>query len=133
MRMRVYAMARPRRPVAEREAVLAAAGEIGSAKCLAERLARAVAAKAMEFVDADPADRMIALLGGESDDPVRTLAHDPEIDTIGLILAERKKRLECLGGQWPSERQWAAENRRTLEAIAATLAQRYRRMIADAR
>ena len=81
-------MARPRRPLAEKAAVLAAAGEDGSATQRAARLADRVARAALAFVDADPADRLLAILQRGSLTPIDTLATDAEID-LGLdIMAQ---------------------------------------------
>ena len=124
--LRVYAMARPRRPAAEREAVRAAADGRGSAAQRASRLADRVAAAALSYVDADPADRLLEIVRADKS-PIDTLATDAEIDTASLIVAERKRRLECRGGQHLPERQWLIEDRATVAAVASQLAERYRR------
>lgn len=123
----VYSMARPRRPAIEKHAVLAAAGTDGSMSRRATRLADRVARAALEYVDADPADRLLAILHGEDRAPIDTLATDAEIDTASLIVAERMRRLEARGGQHLPERQWLVEDRATVKAVADILAERYRR------
>ena len=77
----VYAMARPRRPDAERLAVIAAGAGEGSAAQRARRLAYAAATTALQDIDADSADRVFTLLRGLTPSPVDVLATDAEIDT----------------------------------------------------
>ncbi|WP_126172854.1 hypothetical protein [Altericroceibacterium xinjiangense] len=127
--LRVYAMARPRRPALERVAVIEAAGDRGSASCRATRLAETVAAEAMRRIDADPAEAMIAALRLLDPSAVDILAADAEIDTASLIVAERVKRLEARGGQRLPEREWRHEDRATVEAVASVLARRYRKYL----
>lgn len=125
----VYAMARPRRPVVERQAVLAAAIGKGSQSQRAAQLADRVAVAALKYVDADPADRLANMLRDRDRTPVSILATDAEIDTASLIIAERVRRLESRGGQLLQERHWTAENRATVAAVAAQLTERYRRFL----
>ncbi len=123
----VYAMARPGRPDAERVAVLAAAGDKGSIAQRAARLASKVAIEAMNHIDMDPGERILALLAPLAPSPIEVLATDPEIDTARLIQLERIQRMEARGGQRLAERQWAAEDRAILAKIVPTLAERYRK------
>lgn len=126
----VMAMARPRRPEAEREAVReAVAGSTGSAIERARRLAHAVASAALADIDRDPADHVIVLLRGLSPSPVDRLSTSAEIDTSGLIVAERLRRLRARGGRRLSERETEAEDAEVLGAVAATLSRRYRKIL----
>lgn len=126
----VYAMARPRRPAAERAAVIAAAGRQGSAAQRAARLAETVARAALADIDGDPADRVIAALRSIEPTPVDILATDAEIDTASLIVAERVRRMQCRGGRRLAERAWPADDDETVRAVAETLARRYRKQLA---
>lgn len=124
---RVYAMARPRRPGAEKLAVRAAADGPGSAKARAQRLARAVAVRTLEEMDRQPHEQVITLLATLDPSPVAVLATDADIDTAALIRAERARRAEARGGRRLPEAEWPAEDRDVLESVRATLAERYRR------
>ncbi len=130
MRVRVFAMARPRRPDAERDAVREAARGQGPAKQRAAWVARRVAVAALQDIDLDPNDRIVKLLRLASGDPVDRLATDPDIDTASLILAERQRRAEARGGRRLPEREWAREDREIVQAVSARLAERYRRLLA---
>jgi hypothetical protein len=128
----VYAMARPRRPEAERAAVIAAAAETGGtvaqrAALLAKRVATAVLAD----IDAEPDDRVLTILRQMQATPIDVLATDPDIDTAALVLAERLRSLTARAGRRLPEREWAAEDRTIVAVIANRLARRYRRHLAD--
>lgn len=127
---RVFAMARPCRPDAERLALIAAAGDAGTATERAARVARLVAAAALQDVDLSPADRIVTLLRMASGDPIDRLATDPEIDTAGLIVAERVRRLEARGGRRLPESEWQIEDREIARAVAGKLSARYRKLLA---
>jgi hypothetical protein len=122
-------MGRPRRPDAERVAVLAAAGTQGSVQARAVRLAKRVVADTMAEIDRDPAERVIALLRDLDPTPLRALATDPEIDTAAVIRAERQARLDGRGGRRLPELEWPIEDREVARAAVAILAKRYARMI----
>lgn len=126
---RVWAMARPRRPDAERVAVLAAVDSNGSAEARAMRLARVVVQETIADIDRDPSERVIALLRSLDPSPVQSLASDPEIDTAALIRSERQARLDGRGGRRLREAEWAIEDREVSRAAVATLARRYARII----
>jgi hypothetical protein len=128
---RVHAMARPTRPIAERDLVRVAAAGAGSALNRARRLGRAVAEAAIADIDMDPADRVIGLLRALAASPVDRLANDPMFDTGALIVAARLARLRARGGRHLPEREWPAENREVLASVASTLARRYRVHLSD--
>ncbi|OHT22186.1 hypothetical protein [Edaphosphingomonas haloaromaticamans] len=126
----IYAMARPRRPGAERETVIAAAGTNGSASNRARQLARAVAAAALADIDRDPAEHVIRLLRDLAPTPLDTLAISAEIDTAGLVIAERVRRLRARGGRRLSDREALSEDSEVIAAVASILSERYRRYLA---
>lgn len=128
---RVFAMARPRRPEQERLAVLEGANGRGTASQRAARLAADVTALAIEEVDISPDDRVLSLLRDLAPTPARTLATDPTIDTAGLILAERTRRLASRSGRRLPEREWTQEDREIATAVTAVLMRRYRRILGD--
>lgn len=120
----VFAMARPGRPAIEREAVLEAAAQMtGSHAQRARRLAHAVAQLTLREIDGPAADRVLLLLRTLDATPAAVLATDPEIDTAGMIRAERIRRLEATGGR----RSLPAEDRELLRTITDQLAKRYAR------
>ena len=125
---RVYAMARPGRPAAEREAVRAAAAAMtGSAAQRARRLAREVAEQALADIDGSPAERVILLLNAFDPSPLARLALDDEIDTGAIIRAERSRRMEQRRWRRLPEAEWAAEDRDIIDCAAQQLAKRYQR------
>jgi len=126
----VFAMSRPRRPAAERDAVIAAAGPTGSAAQRARRVAQAVALAAIADVDRDPAERILALLRDLSPTPVDVLATAPEMGTAQMILSERVQRLRNRGGRRLSERAQDSEDKEIIAAVASVLSERYRRLLA---
>lgn len=127
----VMAMARPPRPVRERMAVLQAAQAVTcpSNRAKAAMIAEQVAEEAVAFLDA-PFEQMLgdpdALLNPS---PIATLARCPEIDTIGLVAKRRIERFEARGCRQLGQREWDAETRAIVVEVAATLAERYRRML----
>lgn len=123
---RIYAMARPARPAAERELVWEGAGSAGSIAERAGRLARLVATAAMAEIDQDDGDRVISLLRQIAPTPVDRLATNPEFSTGALIVKERMRRLEARGGKHLPPTQWQEEDRQVVVAVAATLSRRYR-------
>ncbi|UUL82231.1 hypothetical protein [Sphingomonas qomolangmaensis] len=129
--MRVYAMARPRRPLSERDAVRAAAGVSGSVTCRATALARRVAAATIAEIDRPHAERILSLLNAMTGDPVTALATDAEIDTAALVVAARTRRLEARGGRRLPEAGWANEDREIAAEVAHVLARRYRAHLVD--
>lgn len=129
VRPRVWAMGRPRRPDAERAAVLAAAVGSGSVEARATRLARRVVADTIAEIDRDPSERVIALLRSLNPTPLQSLASDPEIDTAAIIRAERQARLDGRGGRRLPEAEWPIEDREVSRAAVAVLAKRYARYI----
>lgn len=129
MTVRVFAMGRPARPPREAELVRQAARGKGTVAERAKRLGFAVARAAIEDMDLDPAERIVALLRAATGGPVDRLASDPDIDTSGLILAERIERLTARGGRRLSDAEWEAENTAIVEIVAQKLARRYRRLL----
>jgi hypothetical protein len=129
MMLAVYAMARPRRPDAEREAVLSAPAGDGSAAQRARTLARAVVSAAVQDMDQDPGDRLVSLLMPLSVTPIARLATDPEIGTAGLIVRERMRRMEARGGRRLQEWEWCREDREIAATVTAVLAERYARLM----
>lgn len=130
MFMRVYAMARPRRPMGEAALVRAAADASGSALERARRVATLVTAAAMQDVDREPEAEIIGLLLTLNPNPILSLATDPEIDTAALIRDERAHRTACRGGRRLREREWPSEDRAVAQVVADKLAERYRRHLA---
>ena len=124
----VYAMARPRRPDTEREAVReAAARQSGSCAQRARRIAGAVAVLALRELDGTPADRVLLLLGTLEASPLLTLAVDPEVDTAAAIRVERAMRMEARRWRRPTPAEWDADDRALLAAVTERLAKRYAR------
>lgn len=124
----VFAMARPGRPAAEREAVLEAAAQMtGSHAQRARRLAHAVAQLTLREIDGPAVDRVLLLLRTLDATPAAVLATDPEIDTAAMIRAERIRRLEAAGGRRSLPAEWPAEDRELLRIVTDQLAKRYAR------
>lgn len=129
----VRGMARPRRPVGEREAVRAAAVELPalSARAAAGVIARRVAAAAMSDAEIDPTDAValaLAELAATVDgSPVTTLATCPEIDTMAVVRAHRLAAFEARGCSQLPEWQWPAERAAAMAMLIDALAARYAR------
>ncbi|GGO90826.1 hypothetical protein GCM10011329_04090 [Stakelama pacifica] len=126
-------MARPRRPIAERDLVRRAAGDIGSAKMRAQRLASRVARETMAAVDRDPGERIFDLLRTYDDDPARALATSPDIDTAALVRAARLARLEARGFRRLLPAEAANEDEAVCAEVGQRLAERYRRHLSGNR
>lgn len=131
--MRIFAMARPARPAAERDLVWEAAGTVGPIAERAGRLARLVASAAMDDIDRDDSDRVIGLLRQLAPSPVDRLATSPEFSTGVLVMKERVRRLEARGGKHLPPAAWAEDNRQVLSAVASTLTRRYRTFLSEGR
>ena len=126
MILRVFSMARPSRPASERALVVEAASASGTAVERATRLAKAVAAIALDEIDREDAERVIGLLRQLAPTAVDQLATAPEFATAEMIVRQRVRRLEARGGKRLSQPQWADEDREVLKAVVATLSRRYR-------
>ena len=133
MMLRVFAMARPSRPASERALVLEAASSSGTAAERAARLAKAVAATALDEIDREDAERVIGLLRQLAPTAVDQLATAPEFATAEMIVRERVRRLEARGGKRLSPPNWADEDREVLRAVVATLSRRYRTYLSGGR
>ena len=131
--MRVFAMARPKRPARERELVICAAGVDGRVSDRARRLAGRVAAEALADLDTAPSDRIISTLRGLDPSPSIQLAVDRDVDTAALIRAERQRRLESRLYRRLSPAEADAEDLSILEAVANKLNNRYARILRDSR
>lgn len=92
-------------------------------------LGRKVARAALDDLQGIPGERVTILLGTMAGSPLIRLAIDPEIDTCALVRAERLRRLEGRSWRHLPEREWAAEDREVIAAVAAILAKRYSRFL----
>lgn len=132
MNRRVFAMARPRRPASEREALFAAAGESGSARARAARVARQVVAYLAAADGEDPSDvpalarRLAAQL---SPTPIDTLATSADADTAALIRSRRLAAFEARECHQLGPDAWAAETRKIMREVEAILSRRYARLL----
>lgn len=132
--VRVYAMARPRRPDAEGLAVREAVADWrGSAASRSRRLAIAVAKAAMADIDVAPEQRLLAMLARLVPSPVSRLATDPAIDTAAFIRAARAAALEAHGWRRLTDGEWREVDRTILDAMTARLAKRYARHLSNSR
>lgn len=129
MFLRVFAMARPARPMAERDAVRAAAPCHGSARARARWVASAVARAAIAAVDRDPLDGLADLLRPRTASPIDQLATNADYGATRLVIAYRSQRVVDRGGQRPREIEWLLEDRMAAASIEAALAERYRRFL----
>ncbi len=127
--VRVFAMARPRRPACERDAVIAAARPDGTAAARARALARDVAQAAIEDIDRAPEDRLMLLLAPEPVSLVQLLATDAEMGASALVVRERLRRMEGRSGRRLREWEWRAEDREISSTVTAALAKRYARYL----
>lgn len=84
---------------------------------------------ALVHIDGDPEDRLIGQMHALVASPVYVLATDPDIDTAGLIVAERVRRMVCRGGRRLRECEWGREDSEVMATVADTLAERYRRLL----
>lgn len=126
---RVFAMARPRRPASECDAVIAAARPEGTAAARARALARAIVEAAIEDIDRTPEDRLMLLLAPEPVSLVQLLATDADMGVTALVVRERLKRMEARSGQRLREWEWRTEDREIISTITAILAKRYARYL----
>ncbi len=123
----VLQMARPRRPVAERDAVRAAATGRGTAAQRALHLARAVAKRTLAEIDRDPEEHIFRLLRDLEPSPLDVLATSPEIDTAALFVAERVRRLRDRAGRRLSDGELDIEDTEIIAAVTRKLTDRYRK------
>jgi len=132
--LRVFAMARPRRPCAESAAVIAASGRTGSARQRGARVAQAVTELIARLERIDPSDpealatRLAAKL---SPSPIEYLALDPEINVLGMLFAARLGSFEARECRQISDHAWQIETSKILARVEKTLAARYARLIAQ--
>ena len=129
----VMAMARPKRPSAERELVIAATERMtGSARARASRLARQVAREAAAFVDREPGDLSDALLLAEAviaPSPAFLLATVADVNTAALFIDARARRYIARGCQQLSPAAWAAETAELTAELGEVLTDRYRKLL----
>ncbi len=130
MMLRVFAMARPSRPLGERDLVSTADSGAGTVSERASRLALSVANASMADIDRDDADRVIGMLRALAPTAIDRLANDPEFGTGALIVRERLKRLEARGGKHLHPSDWKDDDRAVIKAVASTLSRRYRSYLA---
>lgn len=131
---RVFAMARPGRPAVERATVIAAARQLApgmSARRAAELIARRVAAAVVRDIETADSDNLILQLDQLASiltpGPVTTLATCPDIDSAALVRRHRLAAFEARGCRHLRETEWAAERAGLIQALTATLTQRYAR------
>ena len=127
-------MARPARPVGEREAVRAAARELGRCRSLsavAQDIARRVVAEVLAYLDLDLCDPMIAglveLQNRTAQSPIQMLARCPNIDTAELIMNRRSALFRARGCRQLSAPEWQAETRMVAAQVEQSLTARYAR------
>lgn len=127
---RVYAMARPSRPLSERDAVRqAVAGTHGSNAQRAARLAATVAQASLQNLDGDAAARLLSLLATFGSSATAELVSDPEIDTAAAFRAERAARAEARGWRRLSEIEANEEDRQIVASVTDLLRKRYVRAL----
>ncbi|MBA4308494.1 MAG: hypothetical protein C0429_17340 [Sphingopyxis sp.] len=129
-------MARPRRPVAEIDAVVQAAAKLApsqSARVQAKTVARAVVAELIADVErVDPFDRaMFDARQAMTRDPVVSIVSSDEIDLAGMVHKERIKRFEARGCIQIEPKAWACETAEIAELLTARLESRYRHFFSD--
>lgn len=130
-RLRVMAMARPRRAAVESALVHLADAELasgGSRRRRAEALAAAVARIALAYVRSDDFEAALEVAEAATRSPaVVQLACNPEVDVAALVRAEALRQLEARSFRHLAPLEWRAADDRLRAAIAGRLAERFRR------
>ena len=124
-------MARPRRPVAERDAVVQAAAILApaaSARIQAKAVAKAVVAELLADAErVDPFDRaMFEARQAITQDPVIAIVVSAEIDLASILHKKRMARFEARGCVQIGQNEWAAETSDIASEIRLRLESRYR-------
>lgn len=129
----VLAMARPRLPIAEVDAVKAAAAQISagrSTQCTARSIAKRVTADLLTFLDDDPVDAALSKLRALTDpSPFSVLARCPEINTYALFRDRRMARIAARECRQLGVEAWKAETRDVAAEVEDQLAGRYAKLL----
>lgn len=124
----VLAMARPRRPSAERAAVRALARTGSSARCQANRIAHSVVAAYLADLNrTDPLERALFEAAQHvSPDPLHKLATSPDYGVAELFARERIVRFESRECCQLTPAAWDSETQEIAAKVRRQLARRYR-------
>lgn len=121
-------MARPRRPLGERQAILAIVGDAGSARARAQLAAKLVTTHIAEVEGKSPED-LAALLGRLSAKYAPNPLSDLAELALGDFRAERARLFQGRGCRQLSAVAWQDETREILKTMRPVLARRYARAL----
>lgn len=134
-RSRVYAMARPCRPIIEQKLLSLAVDELGltgSRRAQARALALEVAEAAIAALRSVPGDLSSQLRVAEIEitrPAIWRLATDPTCGIEGVACAEAVRQFEALGCRRLPASEWSGADRDLVNAVAQRLIERFRKRL----